>query len=356
MNIELSKILQLQCLGNSVQSYLISVFSLIGILIFLYFIKVVLLNKIKALAERTSSDFDDFLVGLISQIRWHLYFIVAIYFGTRNLVLNPALDRILAILLVVFVSFRAVRILQSCIGYGMEKWLGKTPENALDAKASAQFLGVLINGALWVAAVLFIMSNLGINVTSFIAGLGIGGIAVALAAQAILGDAFSAISIHVDKPFRVGDFIIVDDLLGVVEHVGLKTTRVQSLHGEGLVFPNSDLTSSRIRNFKRMRERRIAFSVGATYQTTLEQLKKIPPMAAEILEGIEEAHLDRCHFKEFGNFSLNFEIVYYVHSPDYNVYMNVQQKINWALKEGFEREGIEFAYPTQTLFLEKTAA
>ena len=209
---------------------------------------------------------------------------------------------------------------------------------------------------IWAATVLFIFDNLGINITAFVASLGIGGVAVALAAQSVLGDAFSSFAIFLDKPFQVGDFIIVGDLLGTVEQVGFKTTRIRSLGGEQLIFSNSDLTSSRIKNYKRMRERRVVFSLGVIYQTPLEKVKALPPMIKRVVDEHEHARFDRAHFKSFGDFALIYEVVYYVLRPDYNTYMDLQQSMNFRLMEEFEKAGPEFAYPTQQLFVTRSEA
>jgi small-conductance mechanosensitive channel len=197
------------------------------------------------------------------------------------------------------------------------------------------------------------MDNLGFEISAVIAGLGIGGIAVALAAQAVLGDLFSYFSILFDKPFELGDFVIVDGHMGTIEHIGIKTTRIRSLGGEQLIFSNTDLTGSRLRNYKRMEQRRIVFKLGVTYQTPIEKLKGIPSVIKNIITNIEETRFDRAHFSGFGDFSLDFEVVYHVLTGDYNRYMDTQQDINLQIAEEFERQGIEFAYPTQTLFLEK---
>jgi small-conductance mechanosensitive channel len=167
----------------------------------------------------------------------------------------------------------------------------------------------------------------------------------------VLGDLFASLSIVLDRPFVIGDFIIVDDMVGTVEYVGLKTTRVKALSGEQLVFSNSDLLSSRIRNFKRMYERRIVFSLGVTYQTPRAELERIPGMIRTAVEQQAHTRFDRSHFKEYGDFSLNFETVYFVLVPEYNVYMDSQQAINFEIHRAFEEAGIEFAYPTQTLFV-----
>ncbi|MEQ8215048.1 MAG: mechanosensitive ion channel family protein, partial [Smithellaceae bacterium] len=199
---------------------------------------------------------------------------------------------------------------------------------------------------------LLILDNLGFNITSLVAGLGIGGVAVALAVQNILGDLFASLSIVIDKPFVVGDFIVIDQLRGTVEHVGLKTTRLRSLSGEQLIFSNNDLLKSRIQNFKRMTERRVVFGFGVTYQTPQDKLPLINGIVREIIEKQEHVNFDRVHFKEFGNSALNFEVVYIVKDQDYNLYMNIQQAINLEMFRRFQEEKIEFAYPTQTLFVQ----
>ncbi|MEE9594372.1 MAG: mechanosensitive ion channel family protein, partial [Candidatus Hydrothermarchaeales archaeon] len=206
---------------------------------------------------------------------------------------------------------------------------------------------------IWGFGVIFLLDNLGFEISTVVAGLGIGGIAVALAAQAVLGDLFSYFAIMIDRPFEIGDFIIVGDYLGTVEHVGIKTTRIRSLGGEQLVFSNTDLTNSRVRNYKRMEKRRVLFTMGVTYQTSHEKLKEIPTVIRDIIENISDTVFDRAHFSSYGDFSLVFEVAYYVASGDYKKYMDIQQEINLKIKEEFEKRGIEFAYPTQTVYLNK---
>jgi small-conductance mechanosensitive channel len=214
-------------------------------------------------------------------------------------------------------------------------------------------IGMFASGLLWLAVLLLALDNLGYDVTALIAGLGVGGIAVALAVQNILGDLFASLSILIDKPFVVGDFLIVDDYMGSVEHVGLKTTRIRSLSGEQLVISNSDLLKSRLRNYGRMYERRVAFNIGVTYDTTREQLRKIPEIMRSAVERQEKTRFDRSHFGKYGEYALIFETVYYVLQADYNLYMDIQQAINLEINEAFEELGIEFAYPTRTLLLQQ---
>ena len=214
-------------------------------------------------------------------------------------------------------------------------------------------LAKALKAILWVVAVVLVLSNLGYNVSTLIAGLGIGGIAIAFALQNILGDLFASFAIYFDKPFQVGDYIIVDDDAGTVKHIGIKSTRIQSRQGEELIISNKELTEARVHNYKKMEKRRIVFTFGVIYETPTQKLKKIPNIIKEIVGKTETAEIDRVFFKEFGEFGLNFEIVYFLKSSDYALFVETQPKINLAIKDSFEKEGIEMAYPTQTVFVKK---
>jgi small-conductance mechanosensitive channel len=214
--------------------------------------------------------------------------------------------------------------------------------------------GLIARIVLWSVAVLAALDNLGINITTLMASLGIGGIAVALAVQNILGDIFSSVSIALDKPFVIGDFIVVDDYMGTVEYVGLKTTRILSLGGEQIVFSNSELLKNRIRNYKRMQERRVQFQFGVAYETPLAELEAIPRLLEDIVRRAGQTRFDRAHFKACGDSALQFEVVYYVLDPDYNKYMDIQQAINCALLAALRERKVAFAYPTRTLYLATT--
>ncbi len=209
---------------------------------------------------------------------------------------------------------------------------------------------------LWTVIVLLILSNLGINVSTLLASLGIGGVAVALAVQNILGDLFASLSIVMDKPFEVGDFLSIGELTGTVRHIGLKTTRLTSITGEELVFANSDLLKSRIHNYKKMQERRVVYTLGVEFDTPPEKLRQINEIVREIFDTIPNGRLSRVHFSRISQSTLDFEIVYYVESPDYQTYMDVQEAFNLAVMERFSREKIAFAYPTQTLQIQHASS
>jgi small-conductance mechanosensitive channel len=233
-------------------------------------------------------------------------------------------------------------------------WLDRRAASRTDDKAIAGSIGIIrfiARVAVWAMVLLLTLDNLGIDITALVAGLGIGGIAVALALQNVLGDLFASLSIALDQPFALGDFVVAGDHMGTVEYIGIKSTRLRSLSGEQIVMPNADLLSSRLRNYGRMRERRVVFTLGVTYETPRAKLQKIPGLLRDIVQAQDDARFDRAHFAKYGAYSLDFEIVFHVLSADYGRYMDVQQQINFEIHEAFEALGVEFAYPTQTLRL-----
>jgi len=342
--------------GNTVLDWLTALGVVVATVLLLYLAKRIILVRLTAWSKKTETRLDDFAVDILAGTRFLFLLIIAFYFGSQYLELPPKPAR--------FITHFAViaMLVQAALwgNRGIALWLGDYLKRHKDTDAASattvSVLGFIARVALWAVLLLMILDNLGFNITTLVASLGIGGIAVALAVQNILGDIFASLSIAMDKPFVIGDFIIVGDQLGTVEYIGLKTTRIRSLSGEQIVFSNNDLLNSRIRNFKRMYERRVLFGFGVVYQTSHEQLKKIPVMVREIIESLENTRFDRAHFKEYGDSSLDFEVVYYVRSPDYNVYMDIQQSINLAVFERFASEGIEFAYPTRTLYVTQTGA
>jgi small-conductance mechanosensitive channel len=338
--------------SNGLQDWVTALIAFLVTLLVLALAKRISVDRFTKLAERTKTQVDDVLATALSKTRFFFLFVIAFWLGCKSLALGD-LEPIIGgfALLVTFVQagIWANSILMFVVRHFVRLEI-KEEASQVATTTALTFLGKLI---LWSLVLLLALENLGIDVTSLITGLGVGGIAVALAAQKVLGDLFASLSIMFDKPFVVGDFIIVDALMGTVERIGLKTTRVTSLSGEQLIFSNNDLLASRIKNYKRMRERRIVFSIGVTYQTPAEKLRLIPQIIKELIDADENARLDRSHFASYGDSSLNFETVYNVTAPDYNLYMDVQQRINLGLYERFEKEGIEFAYPTRTIFIEK---
>ncbi len=348
----MSEILEIIILQNSILDYIIFAASfLIGILV-IQTLKLLVIKRLKAWSEKTATSIDDLLIKIIQKKLVPLLYFGVFYLTFKSLSMTEAVARALDVAVIIVLTFLIVQLIIVIINYMFENYSKK---KALDKSKHYNFRGILtiVKVFIWGAGIAFLLDNLGFKISAVIAGLGIGGIAVALAAQTILGDLFSYFVIFFDRPFEVGDFIIVGDYMGSIENIGIKTTRVRSLGGEQLVFSNTDLTNSRIRNYKRMEKRRVLFSLGVVYQTTTEQVKEIPGIIKHAIESVDGTVFDRAHFFSYGDFSLNFEIVYYVLSGDYNIYMDIQQRINFQIKEEFEKRGIEFAYPTQTLFMEK---
>jgi len=338
--------------NNRVLDYLIciSIF-LISILVIKLFRRFVL-ARLKRWAERTTTTFDNFLIEIIDKNLLPLLYFGAFYLSIRTLTLNPVLSKVIDILGLALLTIFVIRSLISLINYILYVfWLRKEKDEAKER--SLKVILSVIKVVVWGLGIVFLLDNLGFQISTVIAGLGIGGVAVALAAQAILGDLFSYFAIFFDRPFEIGDFIIVGDYLGTIEHIGIKTTRIRSLGGEQIVFSNADLTNARVRNYKRMDQRRVVFKLGVTYQTTLKQVKEIPIIIRNVIKNTKDTVFDRAHFFSYGDFSLVFEVVYYVLSRDYNKYMDIQQEINFAIKEEFQKRGINFAYPTQTLYVNK---
>lgn len=306
-------------------------------------------------AAETNGELDDFLLDVVRRTSIALLVVPALYAGSRALALPEATSSLLRTITRVSLIAQAALWSAAVVDFFLRRYHRRRVESDPAAITTIRAFRLAALSAVWCVAVLMALDNLGIDITALVTGLGIGGVAIALATQNILGDLFASLSIVLDKPFVVGDFIRSGEHMGVVEHIGLKTTRVRSLSGEQLVFSNNDLLQSRIRNYKRMDERRVQFSVGVTYQTSGALLARIPEMVREIIEAAGEVRMDRAHFASFGASSYDFEFVYYVLSSDYNVYMDVQQTINLGIVEAFERQGIEFAYPTRTLFVQQTA-
>ncbi|MBL8024479.1 MAG: mechanosensitive ion channel family protein [Elusimicrobia bacterium] len=308
------------------------------------------LPRLKKITSLSDTNLDDLLVeGIARHMPAFLYF-GAFAIALSPLELSPLMTRLVRVFGALWLLLAAVRLANGLLKFLVfNVWLPRHGDETLTRKLKtlAPFLSVI----LWLVGTLVLLDNFGFKLSAVITGLGIGGIAVALASQAVLGDLFSYFAILFDRPFEVGDFIIVGDMMGVVEHIGIKTTRIRSLGGEQLVFSNTDLTGSRVRNYKRMQERRVLFKVGITYNTPMAVMNEVPELLKTIVKSVERTRFDRAHFAAFGPSSLDLEIVYYVLSPDYNVYMDIQQNINFAIKKGFESRGIDFAFPTQTIYM-----
>ncbi len=342
--------------GNSVRSWFLAAVAAGGVWVGLALLRQFLVTRLGAVARRTANPYDDLLVAVLARTRMAVLAAAGVWAGAALLFLPPGAHAALRVLGIAALAIQLAIWGNAAVAGAFAARVRRVQaEDPAGATTLAAFSLVARLG-LGTLLLLLTLDNLGVNVSALVAGLGIGGVAIALATQNILGDLLASLSIVLDKPFVVGGFIVVGELMGTIEHVGLKTTRIRSLSGEQLVFANADLLGSRIRNYKRMSDRRVVFSVGVTYQTPLARLAAIPGLIRDVVSAEAGVRFDRAHFRSFDDSALTFEVVYIVGDPDYNRYMDVQQRINFGLFERFAQEGIEFAYPTRTVYVHHEAA
>ncbi|MFQ5746302.1 MAG: mechanosensitive ion channel family protein [Gemmatimonadota bacterium] len=339
-------------LGNPVSTWLLGLGIAAVAFLLLRVVRRILVRYVSGLSRVTKNALDDVIAAALKRTHGAFLAAVAALAGARVLSLDDGVRAILARAVLVLLAIQGGLWAAAALGKGIELYRERRSEADGSAAATMAALGFVGRLLIWGVVVLLVLENLGIDITALVAGLGVGGVAIALAVQNVLGDLFASLSIMLDRPFVPGDFLAVDDYLGSVEHIGLKTTRVRSISGEQLVFSNADLLTSRIRNYGRMYERRILFTIGVTYDTPPEKVARIPGMIREAIESRENTRFDRSHFRTFGPSSLDVETVYYVTVPDYATYMDIQQQINLDLLRRFADEGIEFAFPTRTIHVE----
>jgi small-conductance mechanosensitive channel len=331
-------------LGNTIEQWGAALLVATGSTVVLYAVRHYVLCKLRAMSERTETRLDDIFVTVLARTQTLSIWVVALYLGSQMLSLTAYQETI-----VTRIAITALLMQAAVWGdAGLRAWrdqfrTGAPADN--ERRASSAVLTFVSRLTLWVVIFLMVLDNFGFNITTLVASLGIGGVAVALAVQNILGDLFASLSIMLDKPFEPGDFIIVGDTLGWVEHIGLKTTRVRGLGGEEVVFSNGEMLKSRIHNHKRLERRRVAFMVRVAYGTPEEKLRAIPEMIRDIVSVHDMAGFEHTHLMSYGDWSLNFEVVYQFRSPDYFAHLDTQQAIFFEIYRRFGEEQIEFAHP-----------
>ena len=342
-------------LKNPVADWLVALVVVAAVAAGLDAVKSILARRLAALAARTDAKWDDIAVAALRSTKLLVLIIVGVYAGASFLALPDK-----AQLFIGRVTITAVLIQVAIWGdRALRTWLVATRAQRNedpDRITSSAAIAFLVRVALWAVVALMVLDNLGVNITTLVASLGIGGIAIALAVQSILGDLFASLSIVLDKPFVVGDFIIVDKMLGTVEKIGLKTTRVRSLSGEQIVFSNNDLLKSRIQNLRRMESRRVVFQFGVSHLTPATLLRGLPEMVQQIVAAQPQVRFDRAHLAGIAAPVFNYEVVYYVDNTDYTVYMNVQQEIYLSILAGLEERGVSLALPVQLVRLAREPA
>ena len=343
----MEKFLQHTFWGNTVYSWLfalgIVIVSVIGIKLFRY----VVLKHLKTWSASTSATWDDLLVIGIERLVVPILYVGFLYLAINTLHLSPKAHKVVHVIYMAVLTFCVLRLISAVFRRLLMRVTRRRKTDAGSAEQSVSGLMIVLNVVIWILGIIFLIDNLGYSVTTLITGLGIGGIAVALAAQTILGDLFSYFSIFFDKPFEIGDSITIGDQTGTVEKIGIKTTRIRTLSGDQLVCSNSDLTNSRVNNFKRLETRRIVFTLRVIYNTSPETLEEIPELVKTIIDKQPHVEYSRGHLAGLGDWSINFEFVYSVLSPDYGVYMDVQHAIYLGIIRIFKEREICFAFPTQ---------
>ena len=339
--------------GNEIKAWLSAVGWIAGAVLLMKILLPLVIRRISKWAATTTVHWDDALVQALRAVRWFLVALVVLHPASNELELRAAAERWISGIATVAFFLQLALCASAFIG----SWIFKVRQDSLEKDPSTtsalSILSFIARTVVWAILLLLMLNNLGFDVNALIAGLGIGGIAIGLALQNILSDLFASLSIVLDKPFQVGDFVVVDDFSGTIENIGLKTTRLRSLSGEVLVFSNGDLTKSRLRNYKLMKERRIPFTFGLTFDATPEQIEQVPIAIKKVIEAQKQARFDRAHFTGFGGSSLDFEVVYWMHTADYTAYRDVQQAINLGMMRAFATLGVEFSFPVRTLVVGK---
>ncbi len=339
---------------NSLKDIIIAVSVMLGGIIVVFIFNKVILRAVSRKAAKTDTQWDDLLVRVLDKYASLVFYYTSIYIGFEFLKVDSHFKLFLGKGFVILIVYAIIRAFSDMIDV---IFTDKGTPQLLQNKIS-RFNGIksLFKILIWIVALIFLLDNLGFQINTIITGLGIGGIAVALAAQAILSDLFSFVAINLDRPFDVGDFIAIDNFMGTVEHIGIKTTRVRSIQGEELIISNKDLTSSVLRNYKKITKRRVVHKLGVDYNTDPAVLKIIPDEIKKIVSLCDNVQFDRAHFTSFGVYSLEFELVYFILSDDYYLFMDRQQSINLEILDTFSKKGIKFAYPTQVLYINNSCS
>ena len=337
---------------NMVQDWLTAAALVLIVMVLVRSVIAIGLKRLRAVAAKTETDIDDLVTQLLEKTKFVFVALVALYVGAISLTLPSEVDDILSTILVLGFLVQGAFWANGLVNYMLGSWARQKFEADPTISTALGSVGFLIRLAVWATFAMLALDNLNIDIGPLVASLGIGGVALALALQGVLGDLFASLTIVFDRPFAVGDYIQVGELAGTVQHVGLKSTRILAVTGEQLVFSNADLLGSRIRNFQSRQERRCAFTLGVTYDTPQEKLARIPRLIQEIIESRKNTRFDRSFFMVFGDSALNFETVYYMLVPDFQTYGETHHAINLEIFRKFAEEGIEFAYPTQTVYVE----
>ena len=351
------KLLNTSLLGNAASEWALALMVASGVWGALFFARGLLRRRFSAIAERTQTPIDDAVVRVLSHTRWFFLLAISVYAAVPFVELADRVSEWVERGVLLCAALQVGAWASASIRIGIEIWMASRPESAAGQSTTvATAIRFAFNAIVWGFVFVFALSNVGIEVSALLAGLGVGGIAVALALQNVLGDLFASVSIYLDRPFDIGDFIVLDDLKGTVEKVGLQSSRIRSLTGEEIIIPNRSLIDQRIKNMRRLPERRSIVKIGVTYDTAAGKLGRVPQLVAESVARAAPLKLERCHFVAYGDFSLVFEFAITIDTGDYVKFLDAQHALYLELHRVFESNEIEFAFPTQTLHLVSPAS
>ncbi|MDF2884309.1 MAG: small-conductance mechanosensitive channel [Clostridiaceae bacterium] len=335
-------------LNNTVSRYLWALGTFLLSLLVISLLKNLILKRLFHWITKRTGEQDTKLLYLVNKYLLMTMYLSAFYISEKIIYKAPLLKKIIDTCSLALFVYLIVVFATAFLEFGLNKYSDKFGDDT-GRRIAFQWITKSLKAIIWIIAIILFVQNLGVQIGALVTGLGVGGVAIAFAAQTILGEIFSYFTIFFDRPFEVGDFINTGEFSGSVEHIGLRTTKLRSIGGEQLIFSNKDLTNSRVKNYKRMDERRVSFNLSVVYNTPNEKLKMIPSTLKEIIEAEPDTRFDRAHFSAYTEYSLKFDVVYYYLSSDYNGYMDTQQRINFGIKDFFENNHINFAYPTQTI-------
>jgi small-conductance mechanosensitive channel len=341
--------------NNSLLSYVYFLGYLILSLMVAKLILVIFKKYLSVFVKKTTTKIDDILVEAFDKPLFYTFFFLGLHLSIKQLNLSDKVinfvEKSVTVITIILITWGIIKLIHSALDI---YWLPKAKKTSSNIDNNLiPIMKSLVTWVICIISFLFILNNLGVNITSLAAGLGVGGLAVAFALQGVFADLFASISIYLDRPFNVGDYIVIGADSGTVKKIGLKSTRITTLQGEELVVSNKELTETRVKNYKRMRKRRVAFYFGVEYGTGYTKLDKIPKIIEKIIKSVKDVDFDRANFTEFGDSALNFEVIMYINNRDYTIYRQIQEKINLKIVQEFNKEKISMAFPTQTIHLKK---
>lgn len=325
------------------------------ILFSLRIIRTIIHNKAKTIAKITRNDIDDLIIKILNGFGFIFYLAISAFLALEIINFKNRYSNAIEKLVFVLITYYALKSLTSLSSYFFKRILKEQKSKSEDFDPTIiKILNTLTKSLLWILGILFILQNFNYSISALLGGIGVIGIAVAFALQSVLKNIFAFFSLYFDKPFKVGDFIVLnEDQSGTVKKIGIRSTRIKALRGEELVISNEDMTNARIQNFKKLEERRVVIELQISYDTSSPKLEQINNWAEEIVTLQKQTRFSRCHLRELAEFCIIYELVYYVENSDYNLHMDIKQAINLALIKKLEKEKVSFAYPTSTIYVKQ---